>query len=130
MIRALWPVLGIAEGDTRVLERTPRVQALIDNGKLELVADIADSESAAVVDPPTTPPPAPRRSASREDWAEYLAEHTSIVTDGKSRDQLLSEFDALTRHPAPPLGYGIGEGADDHEGAGDGGTSDPAPRHD
>ena len=39
----------------------------------------------------------PKRSASRDEWADYLAAHHSIVTDGKSRAELLAEYDALTQ---------------------------------
>lgn len=86
-VRANWSVAGLHKGEVGEVERTARVEELIARGMLQEVTD-----APAV---PSDPQGPPRRSASRDDWAEYLAQHTNIVTDGKTRPQLLEEWDAL-----------------------------------
>ena len=48
------------------------------------------------------PIPAPRGNASRDDWAEWLADNTDIVTEGKDRDALRAEYAEWTKtHDVP-----------------------------
>ncbi|QRY48156.1 hypothetical protein JVX93_16050 [Mycolicibacterium boenickei] len=50
-------------------------------------AEQSRAEIAAAGDPP-------KRNASREDWAEFLAQHPAgFVTEGKDRDALIAEWD-------------------------------------
>ena len=100
-VRALWSVAGLHKGEVGELERTDRVEELIARGMLQEVTD-----APAV---PSDPQGPPKRSASRDDWAEYLAQHTDIVTDGKTRPQLLEEWDALNS-PQPNEQDGDGDG--------------------
>lgn len=91
-------------GDTRVgdvvtVERTPYVDRLITNGRV-VVVDDEPTTTVSVTDPTLAPQP-PARNSSRDDWAEFLAEHSPIVTAGKSRDELIAEYDTLT---APVIG--------------------------
>lgn len=73
---------GMRAGEVATVERTPYIDRLLTRGRVALLPD-ADADDR------------PKRNASRDDWAEWLAENTSIVTEGKSRDELLAELDAL-----------------------------------
>ena len=83
-VRTQTAFLDFADGETVTLERTAFVETLIRNGNVVVIED-----------GPADPPAEPKRNASRDDWAEYLAACTSIVTAGKGRDELLAEYDAL-----------------------------------
>lgn len=96
--------LDFADGQTVTLERTEFVETLIRNGNVIVVDDPAQDltdarqQAAETLDELNSElADIPKRSASRDEWADYLAAHHSIVTDGKSRAELLAEYDALTQ---------------------------------
>lgn len=92
---SITPSTFLARGERTRVQLTDDVQALLDGG---FVVEV-DRETDEPVDPPKLPEPPkpPSRSASREDWAEFLAAgEFGIVTEGKDRTALLAEWDAYT----------------------------------
>lgn len=99
----LSPSTFLAAGERATVQRTDRVERLIARGFVVEVPDgrtvteveaddNAEQSRADLVPDPGTPP---KRNASREDWAEFLAQHPNgYVTEGKDRDQLIAEWDA------------------------------------
>ncbi|QGJ95811.1 hypothetical protein J1770_gp25 [Gordonia phage EMoore] len=119
-IKAQQSVGRLRAGDVVTVERSDHVNGLIDRGRVTVVDDdtitdsgtvIVDGDEALPVRPDELPEP-PKRSASRDDWAEYLARrvHVEGGTEGKTRGELLEAYDRFvelgtTATPAP-------EGAD------------------
>lgn len=100
----LSPSTFLAAGERASFQHTKRIDALIAAGFIVKV----DDETGEVVEtevegggtgqlvPDAENPP--KRNASREDWAEFLAQHPDgYVTEGKDRDTLIAEWDA--KHP-------------------------------
>ena len=91
------PSVFLARGERRTVQRTKRVENLIRQG---YVVEVADGQAQPMPEPaaddrtPHTENEPPARNASREDWAEFLAVHSDIVTEGKGRDDLIAEWDA------------------------------------
>jgi len=85
---SLSPAAGLARDEVRTVKDTPEVRAYVEAG----FADIVDEETGEATPVIPDPPKPPKGNASRDDWAEWLAEHTSIVTEGKDRDALQAEY--------------------------------------
>ncbi|AXQ60641.1 hypothetical protein SEA_ALI17_25 [Gordonia phage Ali17] len=137
-IKAQQSVGRLRAGDVVTVERSDYVNGLIKRGRVAVVDDAVTDESIVVDDGdkalPVRPgdlPEPPKRNASRDDWAEYLAEHVHIEggTEGKTRPELLEAYDRFiengtTATPAPaPEGADAAtdSGADGTDGgAGDG----------
>lgn len=106
----LSPSSFLAAGERITVQRTERVDRLIARGFVVEVPDErtvtereadeqADLSRENLADEQQTADQPPKRNASRDDWAEFLAQHPDgYVTDGKDRDALIAEWDA--RHPA------------------------------
>lgn len=96
---SLTPAAGLARGERREVQDSPEVRDYVARG----FANIVDEETGEVEQPELPEPAkAPARSASRDDWAEWLALNTDIVTEGKGRDALVDEYDEwLKTHDAP-----------------------------
>ncbi|URC18129.1 hypothetical protein SEA_ZENTENO07_28 [Mycobacterium phage Zenteno07] len=95
---SLSPSAYLARGERREVQDDARVQNLIRGGYVNVISSEGEVEPA----PLPEPVPAPKRNASRDDWAEWLAEHTDVVTEGKDRDQLLADYDEWqSRNDAP-----------------------------
>lgn len=80
---------GMRAGEVATVERTPYIDRLLARGRVVL------ARGRVALLPDADADDRPKRNASRDDWAEWLAANTSIVTEGKSRDELLAELDAL-----------------------------------
>ena len=101
----LTPSTYLARGQRADVELTPEVLRKVALGYVKVVKyhELTDTEveadanaeaaRAELVPDPVNPP---KRNASREDWAEFLAQHASgaFVTEGKDREQLIAEWDA------------------------------------
>lgn len=95
---SLSPAAFLARGERRTVQRTDRIDKLIRRGFVVVV----DEEGEVEAPPAPEPVKAPAKSASRDDWAEFLAEHTDIVTEGLNRDALQAEYDTwLETHDQP-----------------------------
>ena len=57
-VKAVQPVLGLEDGATVTIERTPRVDNAIKTGRLVVIAETADPEPAG--DPVAEAPESPR----------------------------------------------------------------------
>lgn len=96
---SLTPSAFLARGERRTVQRTPRIDALVFKGFVVVVDAHGEEEEPADAPEPIK---APAKSASREDWAEFLAAHTDVVTEGRTRDQLIGDYEVyLETHPAP-----------------------------
>lgn len=92
------PAAGLARGERRTVQDTPDVRAYVAKGFAVIVEDErtdiereADEQAEIARDALGVP----ARNASRDDWAEFLAQHPGgFVTEGKTRDQLIAEWDA------------------------------------
>jgi len=97
---------GPDTGERREVEVTQAVRNLLRAGAAKVVAGQIrpkNEETAELVDEgvvtvpvPDAPEPPPRSGAGsgREDWAEWLAENTDVVTEGKDRTELIAGYDA------------------------------------
>lgn len=100
---SLSPSVNLPRGERRRVQLTPEVQRGIDRGYYVVVErrpdpnELTDTEVEADANAQTSRDEsgAPARNASRDDWAEFLAEHEGgFVTEGKGRDELIAEWDA------------------------------------
>ncbi|QHB37329.1 hypothetical protein I5G58_gp027 [Mycobacterium phage BirdsNest] len=95
---SLSPSAYLARGERREVQRDEHVENLIRLGFVNVVDEDGDVEPAPLPEPVK----APSKSASRDDWAEFLAKYTDIVTEGKNRDALQAEYDEwLETHDLP-----------------------------
>lgn len=82
-VRAAWPVLGLEEGVTATIPRTPRVDELIARGHLTVV--IGDGGPHSVdelqVGDRIETLAVPARNASRDEWASFLTDLVSRAQD-------------------------------------------------
>lgn len=97
---SLSPSTYLARGERAVVrDDDPRVQKLIAGGYVNVIDTETDTPEPT---PLPEPLPVPARNASRDDWAEWLALNTDIVTVDKNRETLLNEYDEwLKTHDAP-----------------------------
>lgn len=86
---SLTPSADLPRGERRKVQDSDDVREFVRKG----FAVIVDSDGEPEPAPAPEPVKAPAKSASREDWAEFLAKHTDIVTEGKDRGDLLAEYD-------------------------------------
>ena len=96
---SLTPAAGLARGERREVQDTEAVRDYVARG-FAVVVD----EKTGEAEPPELPEPAkaPAKSASRDDWAEWLAENTDVVTEGRTRDQLVGDYEVwLESHDQP-----------------------------
>lgn len=96
---SLSPAAGLARGERRTVQDSDEVRAYVAKG----FAVIVDEETGQP-EPAPLPEPvkAPTKGASREDWAEFLAKYTDVVTEGRTRDQLVGDYEVwLETHDAP-----------------------------
>ena len=99
---SLTPSAFLARGERRTVQRTPRIDRMVHKGFVVVVDAHDDDEPAEPAEVMPTPVKAPAKSASREDWAEFLAAHTDVVTEGRTRDQLIGDYEVyLETHDAP-----------------------------
>lgn len=95
---SLSPSTYLARGERREVQRDQHVDALIAGGYVNVISEEGEVEPTPLPEPAK----APAKSAGREAWAGWLAEHTDIVTEGKNRDALAAEYeDWLATHDAP-----------------------------
>lgn len=109
-VRAVQPVLGLDEGAVVTIERTRRIAAAIEQGRLQVLvdpipgvdADAIEAEarerSQVHADAETAANRAelgvPSRAASRVDWAAFLDAHSIDYADDTSRDGLIELWDS------------------------------------
>ncbi|MBV9871739.1 MAG: hypothetical protein JO214_14055 [Frankiaceae bacterium] len=96
---SLTPSARLARGERRDVQDSDEVRKFVADGFAVVV-----NEETGEVEAPPAPEPAkpPAKSASRDDWAEFLAEHTDVVTEGRTRDQLVGDYEVwLETHDAP-----------------------------
>jgi hypothetical protein len=96
---SLTPSAFLARGERLTVQDTDDVRRKIAKGFLVVV-----DEETGEPEPAPLPEPvkAPSRGASRDDWAEFLADQTDIETEGKGRDELVEEYSEwLLTHDAP-----------------------------
>jgi hypothetical protein len=113
------PSSFLAAGVEATVQRTALIDKLIDKGFVDLLAEkdapsppesvTPEPESAPEVpdnapEVPDNAPAPPPKNATREAWAEFLAAHFGgFITEGKSRDQLVGEWEVYEdTHSAPP----------------------------
>lgn len=115
-VRAVQFVAGIPVGRVVTIDRNRRVDALIEQGRLEVVPSDAEVYVSVATGDPAPPPAletvkalhldaAPARSASRDEWAEHanrLADEAELAQDDArragpdlNRSQLLEWYDAI-----------------------------------
>lgn len=96
---SLSPAAGLARGERRTVQDSDEVRRYVAKG----FAVVVDEETGEVEAPPAPEPvKAPSKGASRDDWAEFLAEHTDVVTEGRTRDELVGDFEVWTEtHDLP-----------------------------
>lgn len=104
---SIMPCGFLPRGEERTVQRTPFVERLIEQGFVDVIAGCeidhvvaAQAEPEALTDKIVSGDPTPHtfdnppaRNASREDWAEFLAARTNIVTEDKNRAELQAEWD-------------------------------------
>lgn len=116
-IKAQQSVGRLRAGDVVTVERSDYVDGLIERGRVAVVdGDTITDEGILIgndgdeqlpVRLADLPEP-PKRSASRDEWAMFLAEHVHVEggTEGKTRGELLEVWDRFvelgtTATPAP-----------------------------
>ena len=95
---SLTPSADLPRGQRRRVQDSAEVRKFVRKGFAIVVDEDGEPEPAPLPEPVK----APNKSASRDDWAEFLAEHTDIVTEGRTRDQLVGDYEVwLETHDAP-----------------------------
>ena len=95
---SLTPSSDLPRGQRRRVQDSAEVREFVRKGFAVVVDEEGEQEPAPLPEPAK----APNKSASREDWAEFLAEHTDVVTEGRTRDQLVGDYEVwLETHDAP-----------------------------
>jgi hypothetical protein len=95
---SLSPASDLPRGERRRVQDGKAVRKLVADGFAVIVDQDGEPEPA----PAPEAVKAPAKSASRDDWAEFLAEHTDVVTEDRTRDQLVGDYEVwLETHDAP-----------------------------
>ncbi|QHB37759.1 hypothetical protein I5G63_gp018 [Mycobacterium phage Imvubu] len=95
---SITPASDLPRGQRRKVQDSAEVRKFVAAGFANVVDEDGEPEPAPLPEPVK----APAKSASREDWAEFLAEHTDVVTEGRNRDQLVGDYEVwLETHDAP-----------------------------
>ena len=81
----------LARGERATVQLTDDVRALISEGYVDVIAVVDDGDEPPHAPPAEAKPPA--KNASREDWAEYLAANTDVVTEGRTLKELQSDYE-------------------------------------
>lgn len=98
----------LPDGERATRRRTPYVDTMIEQGYVRVIREVEindglgydatdEQKAGELPEAENSPPPAdpPARNASRDDWAEYLAQHPGgFVTEGKKHSELLADWDA------------------------------------
>ncbi|AHB79342.1 hypothetical protein JAMAL_22 [Mycobacterium phage JAMaL] len=99
----LSPSTFLAAGERATVQRTERVERLLARGFVVEVPEqrtVTEVEADEQADQSREELGVPPRNASRDDWAEFLAQHPGgFVTEDKDRAALIAEWDAY----APPV---------------------------
>lgn len=95
---SILPSAWLARGERQVVRADdPHAKFLVLNGYAVVVSadTVPDDPDPEPVNPDETVAlDAPARNASRDDWAEFLAQHPAgFVTEGKDRAALIAEWD-------------------------------------
>lgn len=94
---SILPSAHLARGERQDFRSDDPLAETLVLGGYAVVVDartVTDAKGKESADSAELEPP--KRNASRDDWAEYLAQHPhGFVTEGKDRAALLAEFDAL-----------------------------------
>lgn len=115
----LTPSTYLARGARTTVELTDAVRRKVKRGYIKIVkvhepeltdtereadlqAELARNEIKLATERSQTTLLPPLRNASRDDWAEFLAQYTdhAFVTEGKNRDALITEWDRYVNPPA------------------------------
>lgn len=90
---SITPCVELARGEVRTVTVTDHIRMGVRNGYWNVIdGSLDEPEPEASTEPDEKQPPA--RNASRDDWAEFLAEHPrGFVTEGKDRGELIAEWD-------------------------------------
>ncbi len=95
---SLTPSADLPRGQRRRVQDSADVRAFVRKGFAVVVDEEGEPEPA----PLPVPVKAPGKGDSRDDWAEFLAAHTDVVTEGRTRDQLVGDYEVwLETHDAP-----------------------------
>lgn len=95
---SLTPSTFLRRGERRTVRYTEQVQRKIDLGYVIVVGEHPEPTEIEVPEPEGGHPP--KLNASREDWAEFLAQHPAgFVTEGKDRTELIAEWEAHVAGP-------------------------------
>lgn len=95
---SLTPASDLPRGQRRRVQDGKAVRKLVADGFAVVVDEDGEPEPA----PLPVAIKAPAKSASGEAWAAFLDEHTDIETEGRSRDQLVGDYEVwLETNDAP-----------------------------
>lgn len=98
-VKAVQPVLGLEDGAVVTIEKTRRVAAAIEQGRLveylpevpEVFPDLLPGEYQSTPEPDPT---VPNRNAAKSVWSAFLREHgIEHDYDAHTRDQLAAFWD-------------------------------------
>lgn len=105
----LTPSTYLARGQRATVSLTPEVERKVRRGYIKIVKvhddELTDTEreadEQAELAREARSLAAPNRSASRDDWAEFLAAYPlhGFVTEGKNRADLIAEWDLYIQNP-------------------------------
>lgn len=96
---SLTPAAGLARGERREVTDSKEVRRYVERG-FAVVVDEETGEAEAAPLPEAKK--APAKNAKRDDWAEFLADNTDIVTEGKDREVLQAEYDEWLKVNSAP----------------------------
>ena len=95
---SLTPSSDLPRGQRRRVHDSDEVREFVRRGFAVVVDEDGEPEPA----PLPQPVKAPAKNDSRDEWAEFLAKHTDVVTEGRTRDQLVGDYEVwLETHDAP-----------------------------
>lgn len=92
------PSTYLARGERIEVQRTDHIERLIKGGFVTVIDEEGHAEPAPLPEPIKPP----TKSGSRQAWADFLDEHTSVEVGDKTRDELVDAYDDyLSTHDAP-----------------------------